>query len=80
MYVNFRDNFGDRSTNCHFLHRLYVSHRTISSIELLDVLYETKVYICILLIFLTPIPINMLVHGIASSSGQPRLEGKVGVE
>ena len=30
MYVNFRDNFGDRSTNCRFPHRLHVSHRTIS--------------------------------------------------
>ena len=44
------ENFGDQSTNCHFLHRLHVSHRTIShrttySIDLLGILYEIKVYV-----------------------------------
>ena len=30
--------------NCRFLHRLHVSHRTMSSIDLLDILYETEMY------------------------------------
>ena len=47
--MHFRDNFGDWSTNYRFPHRLNVSHimilhRMMSSTDLLDVLYETKVY------------------------------------
>ena len=41
---------GERSTNCRFLHRLHVSHitishKTMSSIDLLDIQYETEVYL-----------------------------------
>ena len=42
-------NFDDRSTNCCFPYRLHasyrmISHRTTSSIDPLNVLYQTKVY------------------------------------